>query len=159
MLAYAGTLAGRSRSPQVVAGIIAHCFDLEDVTIRQWVRRRVLIDKSQQLGLGVQNASLGIDSIIGESVVDCSGKFVICIGNLTQERFADFLPSGKEHQPLCKLVEFILREQMAYDVELTMKESEAPDFCLHPEQGVALGWTSFLGSDTTNKNVLIQVRQ
>ena len=159
MLAYAGTLAGRSRSPQVVAGIIAHCFDLEDVTIRQWVRRRVLIDKSQQLGLGVQNASLGIDSIIGESVVDCSGKFVICIGNLTQERFADFLPSGKEHQPLCKLVEFILREQMAYDVELMMKESEAPDFCLHPEQGVALGWTSFLGSDTTNKNVLIQVRQ
>ena len=36
MLAYSGTLAGRSRSPQVVSGIIAHCFDLEEVEIRQW---------------------------------------------------------------------------------------------------------------------------
>ncbi|WP_227647066.1 type VI secretion system baseplate subunit TssG, partial [Klebsiella pneumoniae] len=59
MLAYAGTLAGRSRSPQVVAGIIAHCFDLPDVSIRQWVRRRVSIDRSQQLALGKQNARLG----------------------------------------------------------------------------------------------------
>ncbi len=116
MLAYAGTLAGRSRSPQVVAGIIAHCFDLQDVQIRQWVRRKVHIDKSQQLSLGQQNAQLGVDSMVGESVMDCNGKFVICIGKLSRERFADFLPSGKEHQPLCKLVEFILREQMAYDV-------------------------------------------
>ncbi|EPZ8239119.1 type VI secretion system baseplate subunit TssG [Vibrio fluvialis] len=159
MLAYAGTLAGRSRSPQVVAGIIAHCFDLQDVQIRQWVRRKVHIDKSQQLSLGQQNAQLGVDSMVGESVMDCNGKFVICIGKLSRERFADFLPSGKEHQPLCKLVEFILREQMAYDVELTMDEDEAPKLSLAADSGVALGWTSFLGDNAQDQHVLIQVRQ
>ncbi|ANU39460.1 type VI secretion system baseplate subunit TssG [Vibrio scophthalmi] len=159
MLAYSGTLAGRSRSPQVVAGIIAHCFDLDGVTIRQWVRRRVQIAKKQQLSLGVQNVCLGIDSVIGESVVDCSGKFVIRIENLSSERFFDFLPLGKEYQPLCKLVEFVLREQMAYDLELSMKDCETPAFCLGREQGVALGWTSFIGRNTVDKYVLIQVRQ
>lgn len=70
-----------------------------------------------------------------------------------------FLPSGKEYQPLCKLVEFILREQMAYDLELAMDEREAPLFCLDTRQNIALGWTSFLGQDAANKHVLIQVRQ
>ncbi|MBF9003342.1 type VI secretion system baseplate subunit TssG [Vibrio nitrifigilis] len=159
MLAYAGTLAGRSRSPQVVAGIIAHCFDLPKVEIQQWVRRKVNIEREQQMALGMQNAQLGVDSIIGETVMDCNGKFTIQISELTRERFADFLPSGKEYQPLCKLVEVILREQMAYDLELSMAEDEAPAMQLNSKRGVALGWTTFLGEEAQDQHVLIQVRQ
>lgn len=159
MLAYSGLLAGRSRSPQVVSGIIAHCFDLKEVTITQWVRRKVAIQPYQQLSLGRQNGELGVDTLLGESVMDCNGKFTICIGGLTREKFADFLPSGKEYQPLCKLVEFILREQMAYDLQLTMHESEVPEMTLCRKNSVALGWTSFLGGELSDKNVLIQVRQ
>ncbi|OOE65152.1 hypothetical protein BZG72_10250 [Salinivibrio sp. PR6] len=157
MLAYAGTLAGRSRSPTVVSGIIAHCFDLEQVEIRQWVTRKVKIAKEQQMSLGCMNGRLGEDTVIGESVFDCNGKFVICIKNLTRERFNDFLPVGKEYQPLCKLVEFILREQMAFDIELSMTDEETPALQLGKQ--VALGWTSFLGKDLQDKRVLIQVRQ
>lgn len=159
MLAYSGMLAGRSRSPQVVSGIIAHCFDLPDVTIKQWVRRKVAIQPYQQLSLGKQNGELGVNTLLGDSVMDCNGKFTICINGLTQDRFADFLPSGKEYQPLCKLVEFILREQMAYDLELTMRETEVPEMSLNRGNNVALGWTSFLGGDMSDKHVLIQVRQ
>jgi type VI secretion system protein ImpH len=159
MLAYSGLLAGRSRSPQVVSGIIAHCFDLDDVSIRQWERRRVAIDPSQQFCLGKQNGSLGVDSIVGSEVMDCNGKFVICIRHLSRSRFRDFLPSGCEFEPLKKLVEFVLREQMAYDLELTMDDAEIPDLVLDSNNGVALGWYSFLGQSDQKKNVLIQVRQ
>ncbi|WP_367989975.1 type VI secretion system baseplate subunit TssG [Vibrio sp. NTOU-M3] len=159
MLAYAGTLAGRSRSPQVVAGIISHCFDLDSVEIRQWVTRKVKIARAQQLSLGQQNASLGYDSTMGESIMDCKGKFIIEIKGLSRERFADFLPSGKEFQPLCKLVEFILREQMAYDLELSMGENEVMEMRLDDAVKPALGWTSFLGQKLTDRRVLIQVRQ
>ncbi|WP_143169412.1 type VI secretion system baseplate subunit TssG, partial [Vibrio quintilis] len=85
--------------------------------------------------------------------------FVVCVKGLSRERFTDFLPIGKEFQPLCKLVEFILREQMAYDIELSLDENEIPELCLNSEQGVALGWYSFLGNKNLNNNVLIQVRQ
>ncbi|RTZ16411.1 type VI secretion system baseplate subunit TssG [Vibrio aquaticus] len=159
MLAYSGTLAGRSRSPQVVAGIIAHCFDLDHVEIRQWTPRTVKIERSQQTSIGVLNSALGSTSIIGESVVDCNSKFTICIGNLSHSKFSDFLPSGKEFSPLCKLIEVVLREQMAYDLELTMNRCDAPDFRLGMSGEGALGWTSFLNGQTQEHNVLIQVRQ
>lgn len=103
--------------------IIAHCFDLEDVSIRQWELRQVAIPKEQKMTLGRANVALGVDSVIGESVQDRCGKFVICIGSLSQERFKDFLPSGQEYQPLITLVEFVLREQMAFDLELSPQKT------------------------------------
>ncbi|KZM43621.1 hypothetical protein OA92_07975 [Marinomonas sp. SBI22] len=158
MLSYAGMLAGRSRSPQVVSGIVAHCFDLEDVSIEQWVVRKVKIPTEQAMCLGLANASLGEDTIIGDEVNDCTGKFIICVKGLTQERFSDFLPSGKEYQPFCKLIEFILREQMAFDLELELKHVEAPSLSLGGENGFSLGWTSFMGSNNQNRKVRIQIR-
>lgn len=158
MLAYSGMLAGRSRSPQVVAGIISHCFDLPDVSIRQWVKRRVPIQQEQKIQLGGQNCSIGVNTVIGSFVNDIKGKFTIQIKGLNKTRFAEFLPSGHEYQPLCKLVEFILREQMAYDLELVLQDNEALDMTL-ASGNVSLGWSSFLGKAKHEKKVTIQVRQ
>ena len=93
MLSYAGTLASRSRSPQVVAGIIAHCFELKNVTIRQWEKRQVMIAQEQKCVLGKQNYQLGENTTIGDAVTDIGGKFTICIHQLSKSRFEDFLPS------------------------------------------------------------------
>ncbi len=159
MLSYAETLAGRSRSPQVVAGIIAHCFDLESVSIRQWEERSVVIPAHQRMCLGMANSELGESTIIGSKVRDCTGKFVIEIKGLIQTRFNDFLPSGKEYKPFCKLVEFILREQMAFDLELELKENEVPLLKLGKDSTLSLGWSSFLGQVDKDRKVCIQVRQ
>ena len=159
MLSYAGTLAGRSRSPQVVAGIVSHCFDLENVSIRQWEERSVVIPTHQRMCLGMANSVLGESTIIGSTVRDCTGKFVVEIKGLTQKRFNDFLPSGKEYQSFCKLVEFILREQMAFDLELELKEDEVPLLNLGKNSTISLGWSSFLGQVDKDRNVCIQVRQ
>ncbi|WP_281545464.1 type VI secretion system baseplate subunit TssG [Grimontia sp. SpTr1] len=159
MLSYAGTLAGRSRSPQVVCGIIAHCFDLEDVTIRQWELRHVDIPQEQKMSLGMANVALGMETVIGDKVADRSGKFVICINGLTQARFRDFLPSGKEYMPLLTLVEFVLREQMAFDLELGLKPDQAPPMRLSAQNPASLGWSSFTGELDRPRMVRIQARQ
>ncbi len=159
MLAYSGVLAGRNRSPQVVAGVIAHCFDLPNVQIRQWVKRKVKISSSQQLLLGMSNSSLGIDTVVGEFSMDCKSKFSIRIDQLSLERFSDFLPLGKEYKSLCKLVELMLRDQLAFDLELVLEDGQYKDFSLCQNNQVALGWTSFLGCHGREKQVLIQVRQ
>ncbi|MCE0495101.1 type VI secretion system baseplate subunit TssG [Vibrio salinus] len=158
MLAYSGMLAGRSRSPQVVAGIIAHCFDLTDVSIRQWEKRKIAIDPSQRCALGGKNCELGVNTLTGTTAFDCNGKFVICISGLSRRRFCDFLPTGKDYPALRNLVEFILREQLAYALELAMDEDDIPDFKLNRDDSVALGWYTFLGKEKTKNNVSIQVR-
>ncbi len=159
MLSYAGTLAGRSRSPQVVAGIVAHCFDLDEVHIRQWEKRELRISPEQKCTLGMNNVSLGQNSVIGDVATDISGKFTLCLSGLTRTRFEDFLPSGKEFLPLCTLVEFMLREPLAYDLELNLNHGEPMQVQLAPDHDVKLGWSSFLGEPQENKRILIQVRQ
>lgn len=160
MLSYAGLLAGRSRSPQVVAGIIAHCFELPEVTIRQWVLRQVTIPDKQRLLLGRANASLGLDTVLGEQVPDRTGKFVICLHELDEQRFYDFLPDGIEYAPLLTLVQFILREQLAFDLELQLKTEAIRPMQLDLADPARLGWTSFTGSTARQcGKVLIQIRQ
>jgi type VI secretion system protein ImpH len=159
MLAYAGLMAGRSRSPEVVSGIIAHCFDLDDVAIEQWVLRRVEIPADQQTRLGQSNASLGHDTLVGSGIRDRSGKFILRIRNLDRNRFADFLPNGKDHQRLVKLVEFTTREQLAYDLELEMRPQDIKPMSMGGD--VRLGWNSFLTPEKGLEHpaVRIQIRR
>ncbi len=159
MLAYAGLMAGRSRSPEVVSGIIAHCFDLSDVKIEQWVLRQVDIPSDQQTRLGRANASLGLNTLVGSGIRDRSGKFILRIANLTRQRFADFLPNGEDHQRLVKLVEFVTREPLAYDLELQMREKDVKPMCMG--QDVRLGWNSFVTPErsATLPVVRIQIRR
>ncbi|MFH0258320.1 type VI secretion system baseplate subunit TssG [Vibrio rumoiensis] len=157
MLSYSGLLASRSRSPQVVEGIIAHCFDLPKVVIKEWNRRNVKIAQEQRAFLGFQNMTLGVDTVLGSFIEDTSGKFTICIHQLTKERFFEFLPSGSNFEPLRKLIEFIIRDQLAYDIELIMDEVALENMSNSPD--MSLGWTSFLGEKNRNGSVLIQGRQ
>ncbi|MDD1780505.1 type VI secretion system baseplate subunit TssG [Enterovibrio sp. ZSDZ35] len=159
MLSYSGLLAGRTRSPQIVSGIIQHYFDLDCVEIRQWCLRHVEIPEEQKCCLGVSNGALGVDTSIGDRIADRSGKFTICIKTLSIERFNEFLPSGTEFLSLITLVEFILREQMAFDLELELVEGDVPAFQLGRDSSQSLGWSSFLGGATGPRNVTIQARQ
>lgn len=159
MLAYAGLMAGRSRSPEVVSGIVAHCFDLDDVSIEQWVLRKVPIARDQQTCLGRCNGSLGNDTLVGSSIRDRSGKFVLRLRNLSRRRFGDFLPNGRDHHRLVKLVEFATREQLAYDLELQMRPKDIRAMQLG--QDVRLGWNSFVTPDKVRNRpaVRLQIRR
>lgn len=159
MLAYAGLMAGRSRSPEVVSGIVAHCFDLDEVAIEQWVLRKVAIPQDQQTRLGQANAELGESTLMGAAIRDRSGKFVLRLSGLTKQRFADFLPNGCDHHRLLKLVEFTTREPLAYDLELVMQRPEVQPMQLG--QDVRLGWNTFVDPDTQKEpaGVRIQIRR
>ncbi len=156
MLAYAGLMAGRSRSPEVVSGIVAHCFDLEKVEIEQWVLRKVAIPQDQQTRLGQANAELGESTLMGAAIRDRSGKFVLRLSGLSKQRFADFLPNGCDHHRLVKLVEFTTREQLAYDLELVMQRQDIQPMILGQE--VRLGWNSFVDPDVDKEPAGVRIQ-
>lgn len=146
LLTYAGVIASRNRSPGAVAGIIAHCFDLSDVAISEFQRRHVDVPDDQRNALGTGNVRLGDDFTLGGRVTACNNRFRIEIRGLSERRFRDFLPDGEAYQPLSKLVEFLLRDQLAYDLELHIVRDEIPPFRLHRDSGSQLGWTTFAGT-------------
>jgi type VI secretion system protein ImpH len=162
MLSYAGTLAARSRSPQVVAGIVAHYFELKNVEIEQWVFRRIDIPDFQTVKVGQQNCALGENFVIGNKAPDRRGKFVLHIKGLTHSRFRDFLPNGKDYSTLVKLIEFTFREPLAYDLSLGMIPEELTPMQVGNDKSARLGWTTFVGDSLKlqkqQRNVLIHVR-
>lgn len=161
MLAYAGLLAGRSRSPEVVCGVLGHSFNIERVEIEQWVLRWVEIPADQRSCVGQRGMRLGESFVAGDRVADVGGKFALCLHGLTLERFRDFLPDGVEHARLKTLIDFVLREPLAYDLELELLESAVRPIRLGEASSCQLGWTTFvnpqLGGAARRRRVRIQM--
>ncbi|WP_313644739.1 type VI secretion system baseplate subunit TssG [Pseudomonas sp.] len=160
LLSFVGMIASRSRSPGMVAGMIAHCFDLQQVSIRELEKRTLLIPPPQRNGLGLLNCALNDNFLVGGSTESRSSKFTIVIAGLDQQQFRELLPSGDNYQRLARLVDFLLRDVGAYDLELCMRAEEAPPFSLKAEHGTHLGWTSFIADrkDPNPPPVRITVR-
>src|SRR5690606_5281412 len=135
MLAYAGLMAGRSRSADVVSGTVGHCFDLDDVSIEQWVLRKVAIAEDQQTRLGQANACLWQDTLLGSSIRDRSGKFILRLGYV---------------------VESATREQLADDLELqTRRKAGRP---MQLGEDVRLRWTSFVTRDRARERPAVRIQ-
>lgn len=144
LLSFAGVIASRSRAPGTVAGIIAHCFDLKHVQIREFETRSVTTTSRQLASLGRANGQLGSTFMVGSRTRTRSSKFTIVINELDQAQLRDLLPSGINFGRLRALIDFLLRDGLAYDLELRLKQNALSPFCLHRCQGAYLGWTSFV---------------
>lgn len=159
MLAYAGLLAAPGRSPQVVGGLISHCFDLEDVQILGWQYRRVAIAQHQQNRLGHANMSIGDDFVVGEYAPDINSKYILKINQLSYKDFLRFLPNGDLFIPLTKVMSFIMREQFAWDLELNLAHNQSEKTCLGHGKGCLLGWTTFLAPLPKDLKVTLCVQE
>ncbi|MHA6198505.1 type VI secretion system baseplate subunit TssG [Pseudomonas wadenswilerensis] len=144
LLSFAGAVVHRSRSPDMVTGLVAHCFDLSDVTIRDFELRCTDIDVQDRTQLARSNGALGESFRIGDSVRTRHCKFTLVIAGLSQARFRQFLPDGEDFERLRMLIAYLLRDQTPCDLELVLCESEVPAFNLGDDSGCQLGWTSFL---------------
>ncbi len=150
LLAYTGLIASKRRSPMVLSGVIAHAFNLKSVNIIEYVFRKVDVPDHQKWQLGKNNGALGLNTILGSRVPDRCGKFIVQINDLSSKRFREFLPSGSLYNPLRHLVEFLITDQFAYDIELNIVREEVPPMQLSSKQKEAparLGWTTFIGKD------------
>ncbi|MDZ3992500.1 type VI secretion system baseplate subunit TssG [Pseudomonas sp. Teo4] len=144
LLSFAGVIASRSRAPGTVAGIIAHCFDLGSVQIREFERRSVPLARRQRFCLGRCNGQLGTDFVLGERTFTRSSKFTILISDLELSQLQTLLPCGVNFSRLRALIDFLLRDGLAYDLELRLKPHALTPLCLQRTQGAQLGWTSFI---------------
>jgi type VI secretion system protein ImpH len=146
LLAYIGLLAGRNRSGDVVRGVIAHAFNLPGrVSVEEFVLRTVHIIEAQWNVLGRENCRLADDFHLGRGIPDRNGKFRLWLGPLGFDRFFSFLPHQGNFDTLRRLVAFMLRDQLAYDLGLKLSRSEAPPFRLNDEKCL-LGWSTWLGT-------------
>jgi type VI secretion system protein ImpH len=145
LLRFAGVLSTRNRSPAVLSTVIAYMFGLERVEVREWIPRKVWIDDAQTWRLGSTRSHIGSQTVLGDRAPDRQGKIRIVLYGLDYERFSDFLPRGKDYRRLRNLIEFMLRDQLAYDFELHLAEGQARPMTLKKTERARLGWSQFVG--------------
>ncbi len=155
LLPYLGLLGMHTHSSTVLAGIVGHYFGDVPTRIDEWIGRWVPFEPDQQHALGQYNCTLGVDGTLGTTFFDRSGKFQLHIGPLDFPTFCAFLPSGPYYQEVRELVKLGMRDQLAFDVVLTLKAAERPDLTLAADNPCRLGWSTWLG--TTSDDALAVV--
>lgn len=147
LLPYLGLLSLRAHSAALIESVLRYYFKHAELFIEQCLERQVSILAEQCNRLGRANSRLSEDLVLGEFVRDRGGKFRIHIRQLSWDRFHEFLPIGSGYQPLCALVRFTLRDPLAYDIRLELRQDEIRDLRIGSDNLCRLGWTSWLGRD------------
>lgn len=143
LLPYAGVLALYSRSAAVVAGVVAHYFDVP-CTIEEFVTREIRIPPEAQWRLGASELELGVSTICGETMQDTMGKFRIRLGPLTAAQCDRLLPDGPDYRTLTELINLSIREPLDWDIVYRLAPGEARAMRLGETR---LGWSGWLDVD------------
>jgi type VI secretion system protein ImpH len=148
LCAYTGLFAGKSRSGQGLAIVIADFFDGIETEVRPWVPRWAPIPELRGLG----RARLGVDTIIGTHVYDINGKFRVVIGPLPRAIFETFLPGTPNSMLLSRIIAAYCIDPLAFDVEVKLQSQELEPVILGAFS-TALGKTSSLGRSAEKSGV------
>ncbi len=147
---YAGLFAHRPRCAISLERLLEDFFGISVSVLEfqgQWLR----LEAENQSQVGVENATLGANVVVGARVWDIRGKIRIRLGPLTYQQFASFLPDQsptserKVFFKLMHLVRLYVGPEFKIDVQLILKASEIPP-CRSGRQGARLGWDSWVTS-------------
>lgn len=155
LLPYLGLLSMRAQSAALLEAVLRYYFQHTNMHIEECIERMVDIDAEQQNRLGLTNSQLGSSLVLGDRIRDRSGKFRIHIGDLSWERFHDFLPTGAAHNPLLTLMRFCLRTPLAFDIRLQLQREAIHPLHLARDNLCRLGWTSWIGHTDSHPEVTL----
>ena len=144
LLALASLVSQRTRPARMLQIILERLLPGTKVAIESFVPRRVLLDHTQRCLLGVQNSALGTDFTIGRSVVDRSGAFRVVVGPVNYEAYESFVPGGRHHDMLRKIMNQFSGGTLEGELELQLDEDQSPRFQLGQKRGATLGLTTQL---------------
>lgn len=142
LLPFAGLLANNVCSTDLLTRIIAHYFSLPQVHIKPWAHRKILIAEDQITRVGVAQCMLGQDLVLGDSVTDVSGKFVLHLSQLSNGQYRNFLPGTPGYRELVALIRFLLKDPLTFDLHLECKTGQSE--AVTPGDA-RLGWNHHLG--------------
>ena len=147
LVACAGLLVIGTRPAEAINRVIGHYFGGIPVSIEPFVFRLAKTPANQRPTLGSHSCRLAQDAVLGEHVPDRSGRCRLHLGPVSWERFQDFLPTGRDHQPLQDLLDLLIRDPLSIELRLTVSrhEQRMHGMQLGSEDPCTLGWNSWLG--------------
>ncbi|MFV1983378.1 MAG: type VI secretion system baseplate subunit TssG [Thiohalomonadales bacterium] len=149
-MGYCGAIGSRVRSATALSGVLSDFMGNVPVNINQFVARWIKLDEQTGLGTeGPEALRLGDNSILGNEVLDVSGKIDIVIGPMQSNEVNGLLPGNNRARELGSLVDRFMDPTMNFDVILKVEPSKGIGIYLGAKD-VVLGWTTVLGSASSS---------
>ncbi|MEM6468449.1 MAG: type VI secretion system baseplate subunit TssG [Planctomycetota bacterium] len=142
---YAPQLSSQVRHPEGLGTMLSDFFGLP-VQIEEFVGDWIELPRHCQFRLGESpgNSTLGVASTLGSHVWTCQQKFRITVGPIGWQDFVRLLPGTESEQRLHTLVRNYIGDELLWDVNLVLKQSEAPSMQLGDQR---LGETVWIDRD------------
>ncbi|PIE66993.1 MAG: type VI secretion system baseplate subunit TssG [Deltaproteobacteria bacterium] len=144
-LHYAGHLACQTRNAYGLRRILETFFGIA-TAIREFIGQWIILPDAYRCRLGgsPDNATLGVNAVVGSRVWDCQSKFRIVMGPANLADYERILPGTRAFSQLKAWVRNYVGDALSWDVQLILKAEEVPAIRLG-EAG-RLGWTTWLNS-------------
>jgi type VI secretion system protein ImpH len=141
---YSGLLGLRSRPAAGLAQIVADYFEVQ-ASVEQFVGEWRVVEDGGQVCLGddSMDGMLGA-SVIGNAIYDPHARVRLRIGPLMRAQFDDFLPTGRAHDELRRLVRLYTDDQVGVDAQLVLRREEVPAITLGAPHAANLGFGTWL---------------
>ena len=144
-LGFSGPMGTRVRNATTLGGMLTEFMGNVPASVREFVPRWVRIDSEAVLGGEGRNAmALGDNTILGDEVLDISGKIDITIGPLEVTEVKKLLPGKQDARALASLIRRYLDPTIDFDLVLIVKPSSILGMQLGSDD-VLLGWSSWIG--------------
>ncbi|MDO8652947.1 MAG: type VI secretion system baseplate subunit TssG [Undibacterium sp.] len=118
---------------------------LVDIKVEQFIGCWYGVPEQQQTMLGLTNATLGSESMVGARVWQRDLRMRLMIGPLSSAKFESFLPGGKSAKTLEQMLGIFSNLCLEFEVQLVLRKEDVQAASLISERmGGRLGWNSFL---------------
>jgi type VI secretion system protein ImpH len=141
---FSGVLQQRPVSAGMVRQMLADYFRVP-VAVDQFVGRWFTLPPGSATSLGLANAVLDSNAVVGERVWQRDLRMRLTLGPMAREQFHRFLPGGKAALALRELLTLLTGVSLEYEVRLALRADEVNGMRLDADGvGAHLGWDSFL---------------
>jgi type VI secretion system protein ImpH len=110
------------------------------------VEQTAKIPENQTLRLAISGCHLGIDSYLGDELIDRMGKFRISLGPLNRSEFKRFSPGTDDFSRVSSLTDLYFVEPLEYEIEIILAEGAAQSVSLGDAMRATLGVDSWIFS-------------
>lgn len=150
---YGGHFSQRRPSADALQALLRDYFQVP-LRVEQYVGHWLSLSPDDRTRLGAppessthgrgQFSRLGRGVVLGGRVWDVNGKFRLRIGPLDRETFDAFLPGADRLVRLVMMTRTFVRADLAFEVQLVLRQEEVPDLQLGTPGSARLGYNTWL---------------
>lgn len=153
-LLFSPVMGMRVKNAACLSKVLSSYLDDVNVEVQQFSPRWISISSETALGqVNSDSPVLGDNIILGDSILDLSGKIDVCIGPISVELSSEILPGSDRLYNFTQLIEKYLEPSITYDLVIKIVATNKVNNNLGSSD-IVLGWSCWIGKSFTSNTEL-----